>query len=150
VEKESDTDASTVENGAVLGVDLNGDGSLAVTSTGEFLGNADSLKHRCDEYERRRGRLQQTGTRSAHLSIQSIGSRFARWSRDYLHRVSKAIVQEPSRLFCDCVRGLGEHPRTSVVPAVGVPHDTGVHRIQGRRLRDSRGYSAASVRESTV
>jgi transposase len=58
VEKESDTDASTVESGAVLGVDLNVDGSLAVTSMGAFLGNVDSLNHTCDEYKRRRDRLQ--------------------------------------------------------------------------------------------
>lgn len=67
-----------------LGVDLNVDGYLAVTSTGAFFGNADYLNHKRDEYERRRGNLQQTGTRSAHLTIKSIGSRFARWSADYL------------------------------------------------------------------
>nr|WP_269785458.1 transposase [Halobacterium noricense] len=103
VEKELETDASAVENGAVLGVDLNVDGSLAVTSTGAFLGNADSLNHKRSEYERRRGRLQQTGTRSAHLTIQSIGSRFSRWSEDYLHRVSKAIVQEARRHDCSAI-----------------------------------------------
>jgi len=81
------------ENGVVVGVDLNVDGYL-VTSTGAFLGNADYLNHKRDEYERRRGNLQQTGTRSAHLTIKSIGSRFARWSADYLHRVSKALVRE--------------------------------------------------------
>ncbi len=103
VEKEPDTDASTVENGAVLGVDLNVDGNLAVTSTGVFLGNADYLNHKRDEYERRRGCLQQTGTRSAHLTIQNIGDRFGRWSEDYLHRVSKAIVQEARRHDCSAI-----------------------------------------------
>ena len=103
VGKEPDTDASTVENGAVLGVDLNVDGYLAVTSTGTFLGNADYLNHKRDEYERRRGRLQQTGTRSAHLTIQSIGNTFERWSEDYLHRVSKAIVQEACRYDCSAI-----------------------------------------------
>ncbi|ERH08295.1 MAG: transposase [halophilic archaeon J07HX64] len=103
VEKQPDTDTSTVENGAVLGVDLNVDGYLAVTSTGAFLGNADYLNHRRDEYEQRRGRLQQTGTRPAHLTINSIGSRFARWSEDYLHRVSKAIVQEARHHDCSAI-----------------------------------------------
>ena len=103
VENEPATDASPVENGAVLGVDLNVDGSLAVTSTGRFLGNADSFNHKRDEYERRRGRLQQTGTRSAHLTIESVGSRFARWSEDYLHRVSKAVVQEARRHNCSAI-----------------------------------------------
>ena len=87
-------------NGVVLGVDLNVAGYVAVTSTGAFLGNADYLNHRRDEYERRRGNLQQTGTRSAHLTMKSIGDRFARWSADYLHRVSKAIVQEAVENDC--------------------------------------------------
>jgi len=91
------------ENGVVLGVDLNVDGYVAVTSTGVFLGNADYLNHRRDEYERRRGNLQQTGTRSAHLTIKSIGSRFARWSADYLHRISKAIVQEAIENDCTAI-----------------------------------------------
>jgi IS605 OrfB family transposase len=91
------------ENGVVLGVDLNVDGHVAVTSTGAFLGNADYLNHKRDEYERRRGTLQQTGTRSAHLTIKSVGSRFARWSADYLHRISKAIVQEAVENDCTAI-----------------------------------------------
>lgn len=106
VEKEVEavdySDEST-ENGVVLGVDLNVDGYLAVTSTGAFLGNADYLNNRRDEYERRRGNLQQTGTRSAHLTIKSIGSRFARWSADYLHRVSKAIIQDAVENDCTAI-----------------------------------------------
>jgi len=91
------------ENGVVLGVDLNVDGYLAVTSTGAFLGNADYLNHKRDEYERRRGKLQQIGTRSAHLTIESIGSRFARWSADYLHRASKALVREAVENDCTAI-----------------------------------------------
>ena len=106
VKKEVDPADSTddeSENGVVLGVDLNVDGYVAVTSTGAFLGNADYLTHRRDEYERRRGNLQQTGTRSAHLTIKSIGSRFARWSADYLHRISKALVQEARENDCTAI-----------------------------------------------
>ena len=106
VKKEVDPADSTddeSENGVVLGVDLNVDGYVAVTSTGAFLGNADYLTHRRDEYERRRGDLQQTGTRSAHLTIKSIGSRFARWSADYLHRISKALVQEARENDCTAI-----------------------------------------------
>ena len=106
VKKEVDPADSTddeSENGVVLGVDLNVDGYVAVTSTGAFLGNADYLTHRRDEYERRRGKLQQTGTRSAHLTIKSIGSRFARWSADYLHRISKALVQEARENDCTAI-----------------------------------------------
>ncbi|WP_089649578.1 RNA-guided endonuclease InsQ/TnpB family protein [Halobacterium hubeiense] len=99
----ADSGNDSTENGVVLGVDLNVDGSLAVTSTGAFLGNADYLNHKRDEYERRRGNLQQTGTRSAHLTIKSIGSRFARWSADYLHCVSKAIVQEAVENDCTAI-----------------------------------------------
>jgi len=101
VEPDSCDDES--ENGVVLGVDLNVDGYLAVTSTGAFLGNADYLNHCRDEYERRRGNLQQTGTRSAHLTIQSIGDQFARRSADYLHRISKAIVREAVENDCTAI-----------------------------------------------
>jgi len=64
---------------------------------------ADYLNHKRDEYERRRGDLQQVGTRSAHLTIKSIGSRFARWSADYLHRVSKAVVREAVKNDCTAI-----------------------------------------------
>ncbi len=99
----ADSSYEDSENGVVLGVDLNVDGYVAVTSTGAFLGNADYLNHRRDEYERRRGNLQQTGTRSAHLTIKSIGSRFARWSADYLHRISKALVKEAVENDCTAI-----------------------------------------------
>ena len=99
----ADSSNDESENGVVLGVDLNVDGCVAVTSTGAFLGNADYLTHRRDKYERRRGNLQQTGTRSAHLTIKSIGSRFARWSDDYLHRISKALVQEARENDCTAI-----------------------------------------------
>ena len=98
------TDETSEDNGVViLGVDLNVDGYLAVTSTGAFLGNVDYLNHKRNQYERRRGNLQQTGTRSAHLTIKSIGSRFARWSADYLHRVSKSLVQEAVENDCTAI-----------------------------------------------
>ncbi|GAB3330347.1 RNA-guided endonuclease TnpB family protein [Haloplanus salinarum] len=102
-QKEPDTDVSAVENGTVLGVDFNVDGYLAVTSTGAFYGNADFVNHKRDEYERKRGTLQETGTRSAHLTIQSIGDSFGEWSEDYLHRVALAIVQEARRYDCDAI-----------------------------------------------
>ena len=63
------------------------DGHLAVASTGAFIGNADFLNHKRSEYEKRRGRMQQAGTRSAHLTMKQLGNRFGRWSEDYLHRV---------------------------------------------------------------
>lgn len=102
VEKDVDSPLSVAEteHGVVLGVNLNVDGFLAVTSTGAFLGNADELNHTHDEYERRRGTLQQTETRSAHPTIQSIGGRFAEWSRHRLHEVSNGIVREARENGC--------------------------------------------------
>ena len=88
------------EDSNVLGVDCNVNDHIAVTSTGEFIGNADYLNHQRREFEKRRASLQQTGTRNAHLTFQRIGDRFGRWSEDYLHRCSKAIVEEACRHSC--------------------------------------------------
>lgn len=95
-----DASPEKAEDSNVLGVDCNVDDHLAVTSTGRFIGNADYLNHRRREFEKRRANLQQTGTRSAHLTYQRIGDRFGRWSEDYLHRVSKEIVAEARRHGC--------------------------------------------------
>ncbi|WP_042666004.1 RNA-guided endonuclease TnpB family protein [Haloferax sp. ATB1] len=78
----------------VLGVDLNVDGSFAVTSTGAFIGNADEMNHRRREFEKTRGSMQQAGTRSAHLSIQSMKDREHRWMQDELHHASNQILDE--------------------------------------------------------
>jgi len=88
------------EDAKVLGVDCNVDDHIAVTSTGRFVGNANLLNHERREFEKRRGDLQQTGTRSAHLTFQQIGDRFGRWSEDYLHRCSEALVDEAKRHGC--------------------------------------------------
>jgi IS605 OrfB family transposase len=84
----------------VLGVDCNVDDHIAVTSTGVFVGNADYLNHQRREFEKQRASLQQTGTRSAHLTFQRIGDRFGRWSEDYLDHCSKEIVAEAKRHGC--------------------------------------------------
>ncbi|MBX0297244.1 RNA-guided endonuclease InsQ/TnpB family protein [Haloarcula nitratireducens] len=100
---ERELDASSpekAEDSNVLGVDCNVDDHIAVTSTGQFIGNADYLNHQRREFEKRRASLQQTGTRSAHLTYQRIGDRFGRWSDDYLHRCSKEIVAEAQRHGC--------------------------------------------------
>jgi len=88
------------EHSNVLGVDCNVDDHIAVTSTGAFVGNADYLNHQRREFEKRRASLQQTGTRSAHMTFQRIGDRFGRWSRDYLHQCSKELVAEAERHGC--------------------------------------------------
>ncbi len=82
------------KNGVVLGVDLNVTGAFAVTSTGEFIGSADYLNHKRDQYEQCRTKLQQTGTRSAHLTIKSIGSAFSEWSLDWLHNRANDLIAE--------------------------------------------------------
>jgi putative transposase len=92
--QESESRDDATENGVVLGVDLNVTGTFAVTSTGAFIGSADYLTHKRDQYERRRARLQQTSTRSAHLTITSIGSRFSDWSLDWLHNRANDLIEE--------------------------------------------------------
>jgi len=87
-------DDDGAENGVVLGVDLNVTGAFAVTSTGEFIGSADYLTHKRNQYEQRRAKLQQAGTRSAHLTMQSIGSRFSDWSLDWLHNRANDLIAE--------------------------------------------------------
>jgi len=97
---EQSTTTSDPKHRTVLGVDLNVDGSLAVTSTGAFIGNADEMNHRRREFEKTRGSMQQAGTRSAHLSIQSMKDREHRWMQDELHRASNQILEEAHEHGC--------------------------------------------------
>ena len=103
VKQEREDSSEETESRAVLGVDRNVDGYLAVTSTGAFIGNADLLTHKRREYERRRAQLQQQGTRSAHLTIESIGDRLSRWSEDFLHQASKRLVVEAVSQGCSVI-----------------------------------------------
>ncbi len=98
--EQSTAAASNAKHRTVLGVDLNVDGSLAVTSTGAFIGNADEMNHRRREFEKTRGSMQQAGTRSAHLSIQSMDDREHRWMKDELHRASNQILTEAREHGC--------------------------------------------------
>ena len=93
-QEQSATASEDATHRTVLGVDLNVDGSLAVTSTGAFIGNADEINHRRREFEKTRGSMQRTGTRSAHLSIQSMKDREHQWMQDELHRASNQILDE--------------------------------------------------------
>ncbi|UPV77099.1 RNA-guided endonuclease TnpB family protein (plasmid) [Halorussus limi] len=92
--QESESRDDAPENGVVLGVDLNVTGAFAVTSTAESIGSADFLTHKRDQYDQRRACLQQTGTRSAVLTIQSIGSQFSEWSLDWLHNRANDLIEE--------------------------------------------------------
>ena len=101
VRKEAPEPSSQAGDGTVLGVDL-GIANIAVTSTGTFYSGG-LLNHRRDEYERIRGKMQQCGTESAHKSMKSMGGRMSRWSRDLLHHISKAIVQEAITYGCGTI-----------------------------------------------
>ena len=89
------------EHPTVLGVDL-GIENVAVTSTGTFWSGG-LLNHRREQYEQVRGGLQQTGTESAHKTIQSIGDRESRWAEDFLHNLSKELVAEAVEHGCSAI-----------------------------------------------
>jgi putative transposase len=102
----------TTEDDTVMGVDL-GINQLAVTSTGKFW-NGGELNHRRDEYERVRGNLQETGTRSAHLTIKQIGGTESNYNENYLHNISKELVEEAVENNCTVIvfedlTGIREH-----------------------------------------
>ena len=99
-EQGQSTKSSDTKHRTVLGINLNVDGSLAVTSTGAFIGNADEMNHRRREFEKTRGSMHQAGTRSAHLSMQSMNDREHRWMQDELHRASNQILDEARNNGC--------------------------------------------------
>ena len=97
----TDTEQETAEDGTVLGVDL-GIENLAVTSTAYFFSGRE-LTHDLREFEKVRAGLQQTGTRSAHRTLDQSRGRELRYIRDVLHRASNAIVDEALRYECDVI-----------------------------------------------
>jgi IS605 OrfB family transposase len=97
----NDTERNTAEDGTVLGVDL-GIENLAVTSTASFVSGRE-LTHDLREFEKVRAGLQQTGTRSAHRTIEQSSGRELRYVRDVLHRASNAIIDEALRYDCDII-----------------------------------------------
>lgn len=120
------------QNETVMGVDL-GMNQLAVTSTGRFWSGGE-LNHRREEYELIRGNLQETGTRSAHLTLKRIGGRESNYNEDYLHNVSKELVQEAVENDCTTIvfedlSGIREHMPN--VRGVGVQPTVRVRRVQG-------------------
>ncbi len=94
-----DSSTSATENGTVLGVDL-GVTQIAVTSTARFC-DAAELNHYRREFEKTRGRLQQTGTQSAHRSIESLSGREEQYVTHVLHTVANGIVEEALEYDCD-------------------------------------------------
>ncbi|ESS11688.1 MAG: transposase, IS605 OrfB family, central region [uncultured archaeon A07HR60] len=99
---ESDTPArAATENGTVLGVDL-GVTQLAVTSTGTFW-SGDECDHWRREYEKRRGDLQEHGTRWAHENIQSVGREEEGRFTQTLHRISNELVTKARENGCTVI-----------------------------------------------
>jgi IS605 OrfB family transposase len=78
--------------GVVMGVDL-GVNNIAVTSTGKFF-DAGFYNWKRNDYFRTKRGLQAKGTRSAKRTLKRLKRRENRFSEDYIHCVSKAIVQE--------------------------------------------------------
>jgi IS605 OrfB family transposase len=95
------TEDTPERNGTILGVDL-GVENIAVTSTGAFW-DAAELQHWHREYEKRRGSLQQTGTRWAHESIQRVGRKETGRLTQMLHRVANGILAEADAKGCSAI-----------------------------------------------
>ena len=100
VEIDTPTQAAT-ENGTVLGVDL-GVNTLAVASTGTFW-SGDEFDHWRREYEKRRGDLQECGTRWAHENIQSVGRQEDGRFTQILHRISNELIAEARENGCTVI-----------------------------------------------
>jgi putative transposase len=89
------------EDRTVLGVDL-GIVNIATTSTAYFASGRE-LRHQHREFERVRGNLQQTGTQSAHRTIQQMSGRESRYVRDQLHQVANQILKEAVTHDCEFI-----------------------------------------------
>ncbi|CAI50364.1 IS1341-type transposase ISNph28 [Natronomonas pharaonis DSM 2160] len=99
---ESNTpEQATPENGTVLGVDL-GVNNLAVASTGTFW-TGDEFDHWRREYEKRRGDLQECGTRWAHENMQAVGRKEEGRFKQTLHRISNELVAEAHKYECSVI-----------------------------------------------
>jgi IS605 OrfB family transposase len=95
----TDAERNTAEDGTVLGVNL-GIENLAVTTTAYFFSGRE-LAHDLREFEKVSAGLQQTGTRSAHRTLEESSGGELRYVRDVLHQASNAIVDEALRYDCD-------------------------------------------------
>ncbi|PSP81313.1 transposase [Halobacteriales archaeon QS_4_69_225] len=101
-EVESDTpEQATTGHSTVLGVDL-GVNQLAVTSTGVFW-SGHEFDHWRREYEKRRGSLQQCGSRYAHENIQAVGRKEAGRFTMMLHRIANGIITEAVENGCTVI-----------------------------------------------
>jgi putative transposase len=95
------TDDEVPEHSTVLGIDL-GVENLAVASTGTFW-TGDELDHWHREFQHRRDDLQQTGTHTAHRTLQRVGNKERAYYKQYLHIVANEIVEEAVAHDCDVI-----------------------------------------------
>jgi len=148
----NDTEQETAEDGTVLGVDL-GIENLAVTSTAYFFSGRE-LTHDLREFENVRAGLQQTGTRSAHRTLEQSSGRELRYIRDVLHRASNAIIDEALRYECDVIafEDLTHiRDRTGASWAqVGISNAVRTRRVQSRSEGDFGAAGGFSVHVETV
>ncbi|MDZ7746879.1 MAG: transposase [Halobacteriales archaeon] len=94
---EEDTEPDT-EHRTVLGVDL-GVNNLAVASTGTFW-SADEFNHWRREYEKRRGSLQQCGSRARPREHRTRRSEREGRFEIYLHTVANELIEEAVENEC--------------------------------------------------
>ncbi|EMA52214.1 RNA-guided endonuclease InsQ/TnpB family protein [Halococcus salifodinae] len=134
-EREREANQETAEDGTVLGVDV-GVNNLAVTSTGLFVSGGE-LTHWQNEYEKRRGSLQRTGTRWAHENIQSVGRKENGRCTILLHEASNVILEEAREN--DCTH-LAFEDLTDIRERL--PHATWHHRWAFRKLFAFVSYKA--------
>lgn len=127
------------EDRTVLGVDL-GIANIATTSTAYFASGSE-LQHRHREFERIRSSLQETGTQSAHRTIQRMSGRESRHLRNELHRVANAIVDEALDHGCEFIAFENlRHIRERAPPVKSL------HRWAHRQLVDLVKYKAEAER----
>ena len=93
-----DAEQGNAKHVFVLGVDL-GSTNIATTSTGTFWSGGE-LNHWHREYEKRRGDLQQTGTRWAHENVQRVGRKQTGRFEQLLHTISNELVGEALENDC--------------------------------------------------
>jgi putative transposase len=132
-----DADTGDAKHVSVLGVDL-GITNIAVTSTGRFWSGGE-LNHWHREYEKRRGSLQQTGTRWARENVQRVGRKQTGRFEQMLHTISNELVEEALENDCthivfEQLKGIRER----------LPHAKAVHKWAFHRLFEYVTYKAES------
>ncbi len=132
-----DTDTGDAKHVSVLGVDL-GITNIATTSTGRFWSGGE-LNHWHREYEKRRGDLQQTGTRWAYMNVQRVGRKQTGRFEQLLHTISNEIVEEA--LENDCTHIVFEQLKGI---RKRLSHAKAVHKWAFHRLYEYVTYKAES------